>query len=495
MRKILMKNILTKKQIIILITLFFIQLLLSIFIYNFLIESSNIVKITKILSLEILKFSMIFFQIASIILLMLFFYAFNNDIGKIKKMNSIKIIFYTFMFLTIGIMIIMGYLTHGEYIRSMLHNNKNDVFMDYFNSIQYGLKPYSRDVIYPPLINVFYGFIGRFAVKDEIPLLLRVNQLSAIVFLFYSLFTYWLLYYSLNEFSKKYLIKSKEINLFLCMMLFSLPFLFMMERANSIILALSFSMLFLAYYNINNIKAFICLGIAVSIKITPCVFALILLRDRKWKEALICAIIISAIFNLPFILTDGNIFILIDNIMNATNIFQGAIVCADGSLRNIGYGVYVNIGNTIKTVAEILHTNLNYIITPINILLFCWATGMILMNKNISEWKIYTLLCGIITLTPGFSAVYNLIYYIIPLICFLSNNPKSKLINYVYISLFLLIFIPIVNIDIPIFENVSHEDIYPIRISTLVESISILLLTILILIENTVPKKLLLGEK
>lgn len=484
-----MKNMLTKKQFIILITVFFFQLFFSSFIYDFLIESSNIEKIIKILSLKTFKFSIIFFQIINLILLMLFFYVYNNNLGKIKQMNPIKIVFYIFMLLFIGIMIVMGYLTHGEYIRSMLHNNKSDALMDFFNSIQYGLKPYSRDVIYPPLINVFYGFIGRFTIKDAGTVAIRVSQLGSVIFLFYSLFSYWLLYYSLNEFSKKYLMKSKEIKLFFCLILFSLPFLFMMERGNSIILALSFSMLFLTYYNVKNIKAFICLGIAVSIKITPCAFALILLRDRKWKEVLVCTIIIFVIFNLPFILTDGNMFTLLNNIINTTNSFQSEVVGVDGILRKVGYGAYINIGNTIKAIAEILHKDLNYLITPINLFLLCWATGTILMNRNLNEWKVYTLLCGIITLTPGFSVIYNLIYYIIPLVCFLSNNPKSKLINYVYISLFLLIFIPIVNIDIPIFENVSHEDVYPIRISTLVESLSILILSLIILTENIVYHK------
>lgn len=32
--------------------------------------------------------------------------------------------------------------------------------MDFFNSIQYGRKPYTAGVIYPPLINLIYAIFG-----------------------------------------------------------------------------------------------------------------------------------------------------------------------------------------------------------------------------------------------------------------------------------------------------------------------------------------------
>ena len=47
-----------------------------------------------------------------------------------------------------------------------------DSFMDFFNSIQYGRKPYTAGVIYPPLINLIYAIFGgggfRTALKHRV---------------------------------------------------------------------------------------------------------------------------------------------------------------------------------------------------------------------------------------------------------------------------------------------------------------------------------------
>lgn len=48
-----------------------------------------------------------------------------------------------------------------------------DSFMDFFNSIQYGRKPYTAGVIYPPLINLIYAIFGggfRTALKHRVHL-------------------------------------------------------------------------------------------------------------------------------------------------------------------------------------------------------------------------------------------------------------------------------------------------------------------------------------
>lgn len=45
--------------------------------------------------------------------------------------------------------------------------------MDFFNSIQYGRKPYTAGVIYPPLINLIYAIFGggfRTALKHRVHL-------------------------------------------------------------------------------------------------------------------------------------------------------------------------------------------------------------------------------------------------------------------------------------------------------------------------------------
>ena len=411
-------------------------------------------------------------------------------IMKSKIENKTKSIFYIIMTFFVLFIIIIGYMTHGEAIRILLHSDKNDVFMDFFNSTQYGMKPYSRDVIYPPLINLFYAFLGRFIVKDVPTFIYRTSQMGAMIFLIYNLFAYGLLTYALNRFIDRYMpCQAKEKVFFLSIMLLSTPFLFMMERGNSIILALSFIILFLLEYKENQsiLKEGIFLGIAASIKISPILFGLLYIKDRRYRDGFICFVITMFVFNIPFLLTDGNIFILLENIHKATSYFQGSLVGADGTIRAIGCGAYVNIDKFMEMISRIYSKDLHVVTATIKLAIFLAGTYIILVKK-IESWKIITLIISVMVLIPGFSAVYNLIYYIIPLIMFMGENSKNK-VKYIYIGLFLGIFIPIINVNIPFLYQFFSNDIYKFRLSTALESLSSILLTISIIVESLFIKE------
>ena len=78
------------------------------------------------------------------------------------KYNSIrweKCMFYGIMMYALCMTVLVGYMTHGVSVRTVLSDDPHDVLMDFFNSVQYGMKPYENKVIYPPLINVLYGLL------------------------------------------------------------------------------------------------------------------------------------------------------------------------------------------------------------------------------------------------------------------------------------------------------------------------------------------------
>ena len=101
-------------------------------------------------------------------------------------------LFYGVMLFSIAGMLIVGFLTNGESIRSIMFFDRNDTLMDFFNSTQYGMHPYEELVIYPPLINVFYGIIGK--VMGSIgtdPFTVRTSQVGMLVFGTYAIFFFW----------------------------------------------------------------------------------------------------------------------------------------------------------------------------------------------------------------------------------------------------------------------------------------------------------------
>ena len=149
----------------------------------------------------------------------------------------------------------------------------------------------------------------------------------------------------------------------------------------------------------------------------------------------------------------------------------------------IGNGHYVNLGNTVTILERLIGIESFYLKSLLNMVIFCCSVIIVLFSKEAEKWQCLALLCGIIVLCPGFSAIYNLTYYTIPLVCFLGSQPKVSVKNIIYIVLFILIFIPIINFKLPYLQLVSGNDIYPMRISTIVESFSILILSLTIILE------------
>lgn len=401
--------------------------------------------------------------------------------------NKLKFIFYSIMISVIILMVVLGYLTHGETIRSLVHPDKNDVFMDYFNSIQYGLNPYSQKVIYPPLINVIYGFLGRFALKNVTPHALRTNPLAAMTFVIYNLFSYLLLFFSLHKLAIVNKISKCEINALTTIFMFTVPFIFMLERANSVIMALTGIIVFYTYYRDKNINkriiGMLAIAIAASIKIVPAIFGVLLMREKRWKDGILTFIIGVLVFYLPFFLTDGNLHMLLDNIKNTTAL-QGFIINEYGNPLAIGHGCYVNLDSTIKYYSMLFNYDLDTFIVGIKLFLLLSSLYIILFKKNVEQWKVLTLLCGIMVLIPGFSSIYNLIFYILPLIIFLNDTDKFEKKNVLYLLLFILIFLPVVNIKLPLLERIFGNDYYRLTISTVLESTSIFFLSSTIVFET-----------
>jgi hypothetical protein len=445
------------------------------FFTDWLSNSANIYLITKFVSLELLMGIMILFWCIALFGV--------SYVFAVTKVNKVKFIFCVFMLLGIMGMLVAGFVSHGEAIRSMLFTNKQDIFMDYFNSIQYGLEPYSKQVIYPPLINIVYALLGHFNMDVQAATENRMTQTGMIIFTFYNILVYGGLIWVIMKIKNG---SSYEKAGSIILALLSLPFIYAFERGNSIILSLVFTLCFLRYYESENNKikyiSFLCLAIAASIKISPAIFGMLLVKERRYKDACICACIGVAVFMVPFLFTDGNIFILLNNISSTTEAFQGTFIDDSGNKVLMGQGMYVNLLNTSKFLGRLF--NSNYINAAVigNMGLFLLGLLGIIMNNTLEKWKTVGILSGLIVLCTGFSAIYNLTYLLIPALFFFNKERYEKM-DYIYVFLFLGICIPFVNVKLGIF-NIFFSDIYPMRISTFIESISLLVFMILLVVET-----------
>lgn len=395
-------------------------------------------------------------------------------------------LFYGVMLFSIAGMLIVGFLTNGESIRSIMFFDRNDTLMDFFNSTQYGMHPYEELVIYPPLINVFYGIIGK--VMGSIgtdPFTVRTSQVGMLVFGTYAIFFYTLLVYL---FVKCMEASRIEKVVFCFVILFSLPFIFLWDRGNAVLLTLIALLGFVLFYesesNKKRIVAYICLGIAAGIKITPAIFGLLVLSRKNRKEVALAFFIGCLLFFVPFVLTDGSPATMINNIRNTSN--MQIFLPHENELHILGSGTFVDAFSLMFCISRIVNLNLAYP-SQFVVLAFMLASFVLCFcNKGIAQWKRIAILTCVLSVPLGFAGIYNLAYFVIPLIYFLNTRPPFSKLNCWYVLLFLGIFVVGINPRIGLF-NIFSNDIYQMRIMTFIEELSVSLLFITLVLDGAVP--------
>lgn len=92
-------------------------------------------------------------------------------------------------------------------------------------------------------------------------------------------------------------------------MMTSAPFIFNLERANPIWIPVAGIMLFLAWHEAKSAwkrgLALLALAIAIAFKLTPGVFALLLVEDRRWRELVVLSALATAMIFVPFAFCGG----------------------------------------------------------------------------------------------------------------------------------------------------------------------------------------------
>lgn len=215
-------------------------------------------------------------------------------------------------------------------------------------------------------------------------------------------------------------------------LMFSGPMIFLLERGNILLMALSGVMLFIALYDSDCFAArmigYLGLSLAAAIKIYPAVLGLVVLRKRKIKETSVLVVMGCLLFFLPFFMFDG-----------FTSIKEMLIgITAAGDLQ-VDYGVGNNysMDALVKIICGLL--GLKVVSVPRWVALVgvtVCLIGFILSKKT---WQqMYTLLLATIWF-PAFSYTYALTFLFAPLVCFMKEEPDDKCLKTVAFGLFFLL--------------------------------------------------------
>lgn len=208
--------------------------------------------------------------------------------------------------------------THGLYISSYFSNDWTDTYMDYFNMVQ-NLRmgdPYYANANYPAVCFAIFRILFSFSPRAGLPtsgtpremaLGLRAYSPTFIPFMVFVLACTFVIVFSVLRLCRDKTDRCKGLLVAAC--LFSGPFLFLLERGNILILALTCVFFFFAAYESENrlirLLGYIALGLAAAIKLYPAVFALMLLCKKRWKAFAVVAAAGLGFLIIPFFWFNG----------------------------------------------------------------------------------------------------------------------------------------------------------------------------------------------
>ena len=328
-----------------------------------------------------------------------------------------------------------------------------DFFMDCFNSIRdasQGSGVYSeRGVIYPPMANLIFLFLSRFTnpiyndttmvtrqywrIYDECLLLVLVILLVCSAALLFTLIAV-----QKNASDRRKLLVAAAV-------LFSMPVLNLLERGNIILLCLVSMMIYAFTYDSESRVCreigLIALAFAFSLKLYPVVFGWFLIADKRYKDAIRCALYGVAMLIIP------------------SFFFGGPIFCFTQMLGNI-FNFSTGTGNTITKVMKALRFPA-LLQSAINVLSYVWvlicAVGFAISPFIRKEQRWKTWMLGLVTIlcVPSLTGMYNWAFFIIPLMMLF---PRCSLAKREWVAACLMM-LPFVHIPFKFTLHVSPSEI------------------------------------
>ncbi len=168
---------------------------------------------------------------------------------------------------------------------------------------------------YPPLIVLFYYIISIFVspieyTKDNIMITADSNYvLFYVVFTIIQVLIIAFCYSAIYKRYKKDVCCDSKTLFISIVFVISYPFLFALERGNSIVLTYMFLLIFLAYYGsdnkITNEVSLIALAISANIKLYPVFYGLLLLKKNNTRDIVKAIVYGIILFLVPFFFLKG----------------------------------------------------------------------------------------------------------------------------------------------------------------------------------------------
>lgn len=303
------------------------------------------------------------------------------------------------------------------------------LFSDFAETISYCIakNPYSGESgirsIYPPFAYLpFYPFalICKGPLQDMLDGNIALNEMYSNGLFVFSYILYFVINLGLILYFVAKLSKLKGKNLAYLLITVSCfgPILYVFLRANVIITACLFTLMFFYFYNSESKWkreiANICLAGAIAVKIYPALICVYFLKDKRFKDLGKTLLYAFLLLFLPFALIDEG-FGNIEHIWNNFTVFNSG-QGREGDFSNISlhsllYKFIGGLGGLFGIVSPLLRHGM--VVMAIVVLLLSKRTNKIMQCMLVS--------LGVYALWQGVSYAYTMTYILIPLILYFNN--------------------------------------------------------------------------
>ena len=383
--------------------------------------------------------------------------------------------FIIFFVINFGIMMGAMFITKGASFSNMLfgHGATNDLFMDFFNSIRDadGNVYTDKNNIYPPLCIMLFKLFGLFVRKDYVQLnnsvrpgskyLLQMDQRCMMIYILFACVCILILVKTLTAFisrlhANKY--ADAQGKILTLLMTVSYPVIYGLERGNILILCFVLTAFFVFFEGdeskLLSELALIALALAAGIKLYPAIFGVILILQKKYKQAARCVlygvlafVIPAAPFIIKFFRTGAAV------IGPGAAPFAGAVRLVEGDSFITTFAAnllrFVTKHKSSFSFSSVSIQNLILLIDPdltipatlLYAALDAVAVAALFFAKK--KWQQLFLICYIALNVPAFSSSYSLVFLIIPMYYFLFDGERHLKSDVFYNVFFALLMTPI----------------------------------------------------
>ncbi len=335
---------------------------------------------------------------------------------------------------------VMTHYFHKGYPYNTFLVGTDDCGMDFFNvnSYSYGLDPYPTLVPYPPfamlLARLFasgfdYAAHGPFGARASL-----AGRVSCLLLLGgFCAFFVAAVYRTAGTGSRR---GDLKLALALCA---SYPVLFLLDRGNYVTVAFACLFGFVHCYHRRPLLACLCLALAASLKIYPVLFLLLLAADRRWRD---CAVVIG----LTAVLNFGALLFFENGVLTNTYLFlRNLVAFSNGQGKAVVDGAWnLSLANLVRVPwALFFHSNPQRLlrIYPLVMLAVVGVTYYALRVERVF-WKRVLLVTVAQVQLPGYTADYNLVYLVIPLLLYFRQAGPPRREDYFYLACAGLLFVP-----------------------------------------------------